>query len=444
MTSSPTERPSPQRAWLTTLVGGLLLGLGSPALTIPLMPMVAVFLLGGSVRGERSDALRGAVWAGLGGAISLRWLPMAFRDYTLDSPWLPYLGAVACQALVGLLAGALLGWLRHRRAPGWTGGLALAAAEGLAAFSPLPLGLVAGLATAAPLLGPLALGGRPLLAFALGAAFLSRRRRPGLIAFVLWLGTAPALWLQHDRGSATVGLVQTGVDGLTARRPSADAERADFLVEHLPRDVDLVLTPEGSWPWEPGRTQRGRSAFRSQWEGLPPTLLGGNADDDGLRNRIALVVDGEVVDHVDKRALVPLAEDRFAAGTGPRLLDVNGLQVAPLICWEDVLPRTVDRLPREADLLALPSSDVWLGPVGQAHHLDAARLATARSGRWSVRATPTGISGVISPRGRLVHTMTANGGDSFTVPLRRPWWPQLPGTPLALLALVAALLWPRR
>jgi apolipoprotein N-acyltransferase len=80
---------------------------------------------------------------------------------------------------------------------------------------------------------------------------------------------------------------------------------------------------------------------------------------------------------------------------------------------------------------------VWLGPMGQAHHLDAARFAAVTTGRWAVRATPTGHSVALTPTGRVASTLDGPGSAVVTVRKRPlPWIPAALGTWLSVLTAI--------
>jgi apolipoprotein N-acyltransferase len=177
-------------------------------------------------------------------------------------------------------------------------------------------------------------------------------------------------------------------------------------------------------------------------------LHGGNTNGGTVYNSGAVVQDGQLAALVDKRFLIPFAEGealgmpgRYAAGSQSRDVFVSGTSISVLVCWEDVLPLAISTVSTSADVLALPSSDVWLGPMGQAHHLDAARFAAVTTGRWAVRATPTGHSVALTPTGRIAAQLDGPGSAVVTVRKRRlPWNPAALGTWLSLLAALGTLL----
>jgi apolipoprotein N-acyltransferase len=409
-------RPSPGRpgGWPATAVGattsraavgGGLLGLSTPAWAWPVGALVGVALATSGVgRSTREDAVLGALFGATSAGAALRFVPAAFTAATGSPGWPAWLVLSAIGAgtwAVGFAAAGAM--LRRSVDPSVAFGLAFAVSEGLSGLGSVPTGVTAALAACPALLGPAALGGRPLLALALGAAL--GRVRPAVTLPVFGAITLLSWSLEPPTPTIPVAAVQ--LDRPSDVGVSHDADRAaqiDALLRQV-GDVALVVTPEGAWPWPLGRTERGRSDFRAMFADLPPVLLAGvEADGDVATNAAVAVVAGEVVGRYEKRRLVPGVEaswfgwgdDRFAPGATPDVVRIGDLDVAVRICWEDLRPGSVD-----ADLLAIPTSDVWLGPTGAAAHLDAARLAAVTTGRWVVRAARNGPSAVIDPMGRV-------------------------------------------
>jgi apolipoprotein N-acyltransferase len=113
------------------------------------------------------------------------------------------------------------------------------------------------------------------------------------------------------------------------------------------------------------------------------------------------------------RRVLPNAGD-LEEGDGPRAMTVSGHSVAPLICYEDLLPDYARNVVREtaAELLVVLSDDAWFGETSaRALHTALARLRAVETGRFVVRATTTGPSVVIDPRGVIV-AATRDAGEA--------------------------------
>lgn len=107
--------------------------------------------------------------------------------------------------------------------------------------------------------------------------------------------------------------------------------------------------------------------------------------------------------------LVPENSGVFTAGSGPVTLDIpGGIKLAPLICYEDLMPQLARRFVdlKGAQLLINLTNDAWFGKT--AAPWQHARLATWRAietRRAMVRATNTGLTSVINPKGEIVETI---------------------------------------
>ncbi len=87
-------------------------------------------------------------------------------------------------------------------------------------------------------------------------------------------------------------------------------------------------------------------------------------------------------------------------------LDAAGERIAVTICYEDVFgAEQLHSLP-DATLLVNVSNDAWFGDSIAPHqHMQIARVRAAEAGRYLLRATNTGVTGVIDQHGRVVATM---------------------------------------
>jgi apolipoprotein N-acyltransferase len=191
---------------------------------------------------------------------------------------------------------------------------------------------------------------------------------------------------------------------------------------------DLVVWPETSanvyLESEPlVREEIGQVAARTKLG----VLVGGPrlATDGSARNSALLLgPGGAILDAYDKQHLVPLAEYqpwsaplaapasdslRFAPAADGRPLSAGDVRLGTTICYEILYPDLVRSLVRSgAEILVNLSNDSWLDAgdgAAPAQHLSMAVFRAVETRRFLVRASTSGISGVIDPLGRPVVTL---------------------------------------
>ncbi len=99
---------------------------------------------------------------------------------------------------------------------------------------------------------------------------------------------------------------------------------------------------------------------------------------------------------------VPMADFSSGKPTKP-LVRLDSLQAGVSICYEDAFGNEVIRALPEADFLVNASNDAWFGDsLAPYQHLEIARMRALETGRYLLRATNTGISAVIDPKGKVV------------------------------------------
>jgi apolipoprotein N-acyltransferase len=135
-----------------------------------------------------------------------------------------------------------------------------------------------------------------------------------------------------------------------------------------------------------------------------------------------------ILERLGLSRLVPGEED-FTPGPGPRTFPLPGFRsagapatVAVQICYEIVFSGRVVDEARRPSFLFNPSNDAWFGAWGPPQHLAQAQLRAIEEGLPVIRATPNGISALISATGRLVSTVSLHRAgviDGF-IPERRP------------------------
>lgn len=194
-------------------------------------------------------------------------------------------------------------------------------------------------------------------------------------------------------------------------------------------NTDLVIWPESALPLP--FHHPGHAAFLNELLGLGDftlltgvdimeegkphytgaALMRGNKDRHQLYRKIQLVPFGEFlplrsVPLVDKLLGGVLISD-FTRGTSTEPLVLEkpaGVQIIPLICFEDTFGRLARKFVRDApQLLVNCTNDGWfLQSEANEQHLAAARFRCIELRRPMVRAANTGVTCVINAKGRIL------------------------------------------
>lgn len=322
--------------------------------------------------------------------------------------------------------------------------------------------------------GTYALSGLTILAA--GAALIVTRRRLPWIAALLAIALVPAIARVHvplttpspPPNEPHVRIIQPNLG--EEERPTDDyAEHNLAAIEQLlgtpgsnPR---LIVWPEGAlrfliedgyplryyWRAPPGAIRR---RIASHLGPNDIVLTGGNAlkfDASGnvsnVTNSIfALDAQGAILGRYDKAHLVPYGEYLpmrpilsliglqrlvpgdldFDPGPGPRAMALPGFgQVGMQICYEIIFSgQVVDPKHRPA-LIFNPSNDSWYGSWGPPEHLAQARMRAIEEGLPILRATPTGISAIIAPDGRVLDSVPLGQAGAIERALPAPYSPTL-------------------
>lgn len=395
----------------------------------------------------------------------------------------------------GALSWALLRWARSPgrvvvAAAGVAGGWVLLEVARSAEVLGGPFGLLGSSQWATPwMLAPAALGGVWLVSFLAvavnaglavalrpGGGRPGRVRAAGLAVAVVAAGAGP-VWqaLRPDLrvvGQARVGVVQVGV----VHGPQARFALGERLTTRLAGSgVELVVWGESSvgadLATEPGLARRVAALARRLEAPVLVNTDARRAGGEGIfKSTVVVGPDGPTGARYDKQRLVPfgeyiplrgvlgwLAEVTDAAevdrrrGDGLRLLQVSGLRLGPLVCFETAFPDMSRQLAAGgAQLLVGQSStstfqDSW----APEQHASLAAVRAVETGRPVVHATLSGVSAVVDHTGRvrLWSPTTRRGAWAVTVPITAgttpyvqlgPWVPLACALLLALLALGAA------
>ena len=409
--------------------------------------LAALFLAWRECRSPRRAFLRGWLF-GLGAfGVGMSWVQESFAFANVA-------GVLAFVLAAGLVAGlalypACLGWLLVRVAPSGSDAPRLLATYPAAwtlwewlrgwAFTGFPWLQVGYSQIDGPAAGWLPVigvhGAGAITAFAAGAiafALVRRDRR----AFVV-LGASAAMWAAGT-GLARIDWVRPAgapvevaiVQGNVAQGEKWRPEMRDVTLERyaaLTRErfgADLVVWPETALPGFFDTFRAFAHELLTEAVKHGSAVLTGVPMRDGpggpYLNAVAML--GAEPGFYFKRRLVPFGEYLPFAFVLRPVVDALGIRMADFspgpraqepmrlgrhalgvsICYEIAFaPAARLDLP-EAALLVTVSNDAWFGDsIGPHQHLEIARVRAAETGRWLVRATNTGLSAVISPRGEV-------------------------------------------
>ncbi|MEX2585579.1 MAG: apolipoprotein N-acyltransferase [Balneolaceae bacterium] len=94
----------------------------------------------------------------------------------------------------------------------------------------------------------------------------------------------------------------------------------------------------------------------------------------------------------------------YGKGTAANTFPVGETATPALVCYDSVFPGWVRQFVRNgAGFLTIITNDGWWGDTsGHAQHFSYARLRSIEMRQWVVRSANNGISGIITPKGRIV------------------------------------------
>lgn len=393
----------------------------------------------------------------------------------------PLLFAALFCGLEWLRGTILTGFPWNPAGAGWAAGSAASQFAAVAGIYGLSLVTVAGASLIGPVfapggfkarLGAAVLGGLLIGALVIGGAFRLNQARPEASDTVVRIVQAD-VQQQAKWDEANYEAIVSRYVNLTAR-PGAQTP-------------DVIVWPEGALPTTANEAfadgaMTGRAMARSLMPGQ--VLLAGfsraEPAPDGewryFNSLYALTSEGEAGLRIsavyDKHRLVPFGEylplsglmsatglrslvhmpADFSAGPRPEPLALPGLpNVQPLICYESLYPGFTPGGADRPEWIANVSNDAWFGRTsGPIQHLNLASYRAIETGLPVVRATPTGVSALIDPWGRIVEGKRLNPGESGVIDARlpRPLPPTLYsrfgelGFALMMLACAAGGVWP--
>ncbi|WP_062078839.1 apolipoprotein N-acyltransferase [Demequina globuliformis] len=392
-------------------------------------------------------------------------LPHVYWAYTSVGavPWVAL--AIAEGAFIGLLGAAWAvvrrAPSRHTEPPWWSPaafGLLWVGMEQVRSVFPFggfPWGRVGFSQVDAPVARLAWLGGVPLVSlvvatvgaalglaieFALRRRFLAATALPIAGAALLVVGYAIPLDTQATDGELRAGMVQgnvpnAGLDAFAQARQVTQNHRDGTLalVESDPGPLDVVVWPENAADYDP-RTDAESAAMvdaAAQAAGVP-ILLGTNdfSPEEGRYNTSLLwAPGGEVLDTYSKQRPAPFAEyipmrdfvgnfsdavdlvqTEVIPGEGPATVDLpvaaldRDVTVGTIICFEVAYdPIVAESVAAGAQVLFVQTNNANFGLTAEStQQLQMTRMRAIETGRATVQISTVGVSGVVTPNGRVV------------------------------------------
>jgi apolipoprotein N-acyltransferase len=444
-----------------TLLAHLLLSLAAGALAVggfapfdlwplPLLSLAALFALLLRTDSRRTGFALGFAW-GLGFFIAgVSWVYVSLSIYGGMAPWLAALATLLLCAFLALFpatVGALqacwrgaaparalllipLAWGATEWVRGWifTGFPWL-----LVGYSQVPASPLAGYA---PLVGVYGVSWLVALLAALLAWTVSTRgaltQHAWTAAAIVALGVGGQTlrgvdWTVPEGAPTSVALLQGNIPQDLKWRPEKTAATLDtYLRMAAASPAQLIVLPETALPlfesdlpevYRGHLTDLGRQNGGDVLAGLPTgspngayynSVVSFGAAPSQRYHKVHLVPFGEYIPlkavwgWVIKVLHIPLSD--FARGAvDQRPLAIGGQRVAADICYEDAFGEEIIRQLPQASVLVNVSNLAWFGDsFAPWQHAQMSQMRALESGRMMLRATNTGLTGIIDAKGHLV------------------------------------------
>ncbi|KUJ83316.1 apolipoprotein N-acyltransferase [Microbulbifer flavimaris] len=247
-----------------------------------------------------------------------------------------------------------------------------------------------------------------------------------------------AAWTEAGEEIA-VGLVQANIPQEKKWLPEFRGETISRYQEGTrqlaSQNVDVIIWPEAALPLLYSQAPNLMQALQRNAEQTGIDLISGilydriETPENGNPRRLvhnSAAVFGRSPHVYHKRHLVPFGEyvplEDWLRGTieffdlptsfirpGPdeqQPLLAAGAGWAPLICYEIVYPALVSESALSSEVLLTISNDAWFGAsIGPLQHMQMAQMRALETGRYLVRATNTGVTAIVDPRGHIVERL---------------------------------------
>ncbi|MGB5579712.1 MAG: apolipoprotein N-acyltransferase [Woeseia sp.] len=247
-----------------------------------------------------------------------------------------------------------------------------------------------------------------------------------LLPWLLGLGMQTVSFTEPAGRPLRATVVQGGVSQDRKWLPEQFRPTLDLYRDALraARESEIVVWPEVAIPSLDTQVQPYLALLQRDLEPDQSLLLGILEQDGAKIFNSVLKLDRSGREAYRKRRLVPFGEyfpvpdfvrewmrmlslphSDLAAGDAvqPLITSVGGQRIAVAICYEDAYGSEQLYAFPEATLIVNVSNDAWFGDSIAPHqHLQIARVRAREVGRYALRATNNGISGLIGAKGELL------------------------------------------
>lgn len=244
--------------------------------------------------------------------------------------------------------------------------------------------------------------------------------------WLIGLGLGHLRWTQPAGEPVSIGIAQGNIAQELKWQPFYLSETLAIyrgLSEQV-WDKDWVIWPEAAMPLMYHEAEPFLDEFNQRAEATDTAFITGILyDDQPTGNYYNTIIGlGEASGIYHKQRLVPFGEymplEQWLRGLiaffdlptsiiapGPENqqgLRAQGINVSPYICYEVVYPDLVASNGWDSGMLITISNDAWFGnSIGPLQHFQMARMRALENGRYMIRATNNGVSGIIDATGKV-------------------------------------------
>jgi apolipoprotein N-acyltransferase len=240
-----------------------------------------------------------------------------------------------------------------------------------------------------------------------------------------WLYQMPVK--PDDRTAIKVGIIQGNIPNEIKLYPAGWRKAIEGYTNGYQRlakqKIDVVLTPETALPFYWDEIASG-SFYRAVIEAKIPAWVGalGREDNSYTNSLFTLTGTGETFSRYDKSILVPLGEyipfesilgriiDRLSpleahlqAGKSNQIFNTPFGKAIVGICYESAFPQHFRRQTKaEGDFIITASNNAHYSSTMPSQHHAQDVMRAIENDRWAARATNTGYSAIVDPRGKTL------------------------------------------